>query len=70
MGQYEEEGQKNEIRRQEVKELQKYMKLRNAKKAASEIRTQILDDQKSDYIKVKKEMKINLEQWYKELEED
>ena len=46
------------------------MKLRNAKKAASEIRTQILDDQKSDYIKVKKEMKINLEQWYKELEED
>lgn len=37
------------------------MKLRNAKKAASEIRTQILKDQKSEYIKFKKDMKEKLE---------
>ena len=44
LGQYEDNSLKQQQKKAEVKELQKYMKLRNAKKAASEIRTQILAD--------------------------
>ena len=45
------------------------MKLRNAKKAASEIRTQILEDRKSEYIKSKKADRDKLEQLLKDWEE-
>lgn len=45
------------------------MKLRNAKKAASEIRTKLLEDRKSEYIKSKKADRDKLELLLKDWEE-
>ena len=45
------------------------MKLRNAKKAASEIRTKLLEDRKSEYVKSKKADRDKLELLLKDWEE-